>query len=90
MKQPKQLRIENIDSSFKNADCIDGVTVVFCAHSDIYGKTVIVGWYTDAKVYRARPMYQGRQYNLECSAENARLLTETERSFLYPAQSKAA
>ena len=84
MQRPKQLRIENIDSNFKNADCIDGITVVFCAHSDIYNRTVIIGWYRDATVYRARPMYHGRQYNLECAAGNARLLTESERSFFVP------
>lgn len=83
-KRPKQLRIENIDSHYRNSEVINGVTVVFCSHSDIYKKSVIVGWYKNATVFRGRPTYNGRQYNLECSAENAFLLDEEHRSFIVP------
>lgn len=88
-QQPKQLRIENIDPNYKKADCIEGVTVIFCAHSDVRKKTVIIGWYTDAVVYRNRPQYHGRQFNLECKAENACLLNEKARSFEVPRANKA-
>ena len=84
MHQPRQLRIENIDSRFKKMDKIDGVTVVFCAHSDELKQTVIVGWYQNATVYRNRPQYEGRQFNLECAAENAHLLLESMRDFEVP------
>jgi len=83
-KQPNQIRIENIDAHYRSTDKIDGVTVVFCAYSDTYKKSVIVGWYKDATVYRARPEYNGRQYNIECYIENAYLLDEKSRAFIVP------
>lgn len=83
-KQPNQIRIENIDAHYKNADKIDGVTVIFCAHSDTLKKSVIIGWYKNATVYRKRPEYNGRQYNIECSSENAFLLDEDSRTFVVP------
>lgn len=83
-KYPNKLKIENIDSRYKKANSIDGVTVVFCAHSDTLKKTVIVGWYKNATVYRERPKYNGKQYNLECRAENAYLIDERSRTFIVP------
>ena len=83
-QRPRQLRIENIDGAFKNKECIDGVTVVFCAHSDAHKKTVIIGWYKEASVYRNRPMYNNRQYNIECVGDNAYLLPESERTYFVP------
>ena len=83
-QRPRQLRIENIDSAFKKENSINGVTVIFCAHSDAYKKTVIVGWYKDATVYRERPKYGDRQFNIECVADNAYLLPEAERGFFVP------
>ena len=83
-QQPRQIRIENIDPVCKNDDHLDGVTVVFCAHSDVQRKTVIVGWYNNATVHRTRPKYNGRQYNLECAAADACLLTEDLRTFIVP------
>lgn len=88
-QRPRQLRIENINADYKKADRIDNVTVVFCAHSDTLKQTVIVGWYQHATVYRARPKYQERQFNIECTVENARLLSETERTFIVPRASQA-
>ena len=51
-QKPKQLHIENIDKAFKKENVIDDVLVVFCALSPKINKTVIVGWYKNAKVYR--------------------------------------
>lgn len=82
--RPNQIRIENIDTRYRSEDKIDEVTVVFCAHSDIVKKSVIIGWYKDATVYRTRPEYNGRQYNIECSSENAFLLDENSRTFVIP------
>lgn len=87
-QQPRQLRIENIDSGYKNADNIKDVTVVFCAHSDTYKKTVIVGWYQNATVHRYRPMHKGKQFNIECSVADAFLLNEEQRSFVVPRASQ--
>ena len=83
-KKPNQLRIENIDIDYKKQDFIDGVTVVFCAHSDELKKTVVVGWYENATVYRGREMYHDRQYNLMCTADNAHLVNLRERNFEIP------
>ena len=83
-KKPNQIHIENIDSSFKKNEEIDAVTVVFCAHSEKLKKTVIVGWYQNATVYRHRKEYNGRQYNLECDITSAFLLPTSERSFIVP------
>ena len=83
-KEPKNLRIENISSNYKKQDSIDGVTVVFCAHSDKHKKSVIVGWYKNATVYRKREHYKGRQYNLMCDFEDGYLIDEQSRTFKVP------
>lgn len=83
-QRPRQLRIENIDPTCKNDASIDAVTVIFCAHSDVQKKTVIVGWYNNATVYRGRPKYKDRQFNIECAAEDAFLLPETARTYFVP------
>lgn len=83
-KNPKQLRIENIDSQFKNQNSIDNVLVVFCAHSPMVNKTVIVGWYKNAIVLRNREIYNNQQYNLITDYKNAILLKEHDRTFEVP------
>ena len=83
-QRPRQLRLESIDSAYANADQISGVTVVFCAHSEAQRNTVIIGWYKNATVYRGRPRYNDRQYNIECMADDAFLLLERDRSFIVP------
>lgn len=87
-KQPNQIRIENIDLQYKKAEKIDGVTVVFCAHSDSCKKSVIIGWYKEATVFRIRSTYAGRPYNIECKAEDAYLLDEKSRTFVMPRASR--
>ena len=63
----KQLHIENLDSK-ATGDSINNVTVVFCAHSDELKKTVIVGWYENATVFRFRESYHdGHIYNIKAS-----------------------
>lgn len=83
-KKPKNIRIENIDSKYKNQDKISNVTVVFCAHSDTLKKSVIVGWYKNATVYRKREIYKDRQYNLICNSEDGYLIEEQFRCFGVP------
>ena len=85
-RTPKQLHIENIDPSYKEQDEIDYVTVVFCAKNPDKNidKTVIVGWYKNAKVYRNRKEYLERPFNLETKYEHAILLSEDERTFEIP------
>lgn len=83
-KIPKQLRIENIDSQFKNKNSIDNVLVIFCAHSPITNKTVIVGWYKNAIVLRNRETYNNQQYNLIANYKDAVLLKERDRIMEIP------
>lgn len=87
-KKPSQLRIEHIDSGYIKSEKIDGVTVVFCAHSDIQKKSVIVGWYKNATVFRNRCLYKGRQFNIECNMSDAFLLDENKRNFIIPRATK--
>ena len=83
-KRPNNIRIENIDSSYRKNSSIDNVTVVFCAYSDELKSTVIVGWYKNATVLRQRETYKGRQYNLICDERNGVLLKTAERTFKVP------
>lgn len=78
------LHIEKIDPSYKKEEFIDDVLVVFCAKSEIKGKTVIVGWYKNARVYRFRPTYKDRFYNLEARKADCVLLKEYDRKFEIP------
>ena len=77
------LHIERIDASAKNKGYVQNVLVVFCAKPQ-NGKTVIVGWYNNATVFRGRPEYNGRAYNLRTDVCNACLLPENERTFEIP------
>lgn len=78
-----QIHIENIDPNSKRKDSIDNVLVVLCA-KPINGKTVIVGWYKNATVYRQRPYYNERFFNLQAKIEDSVLLPEEERKFEIP------
>ncbi len=49
----KQIRIERIDDSAKGKDYLNNVTVIMCAYSPELQKTVIVGYYERATVYRS-------------------------------------
>lgn len=80
-KMPKQIHIEQIDKSYKKEDSIDNVTVIFCAKSNIEGKTVIVGWYKNATVYRKRQYEIGHDYNLKARANECFLIPEFNRHF---------
>lgn len=77
------LHIERIDPSAKNKECIHDVLVVFCAKPE-NGHTVIVGWYKNATVFRHRPHYNGRFYNIQAAAKDCYLLPEAERNKYVP------
>lgn len=88
-KQPNNLHIEKIDLSIKKEDEINGVTVIFCAkHPNKEKRTVIVGWYHNATVYRTRKLYHDRQFNLKTTSNNAFLLLEDDRNFEIPRASR--
>lgn len=77
------LHIERIDPSAKNSTYINNVLVVFCAKPD-NGPNVIVGWYKNATVYRRRPSYMGRNFNIEAAKSDCFLVPEKERRFRVP------
>lgn len=83
-KEPKQIRIENIDDNYKKENEINDVCVVFCAYSDQMKKTVIVGWYKRATVLRHRKNNKGKPYNIYCMGKEAFLLPEENRKFVVP------
>ena len=77
------LHIERIDPAAKNKGYVQNVLVVFCAKPE-NGKSVIVGWYDNATVFRKRPVYNGREYNLCATVADSHLLPESERTFEVP------
>ena len=83
MNEYNELHIERIDPLAKNRDSLDNVLVVFCA-TPKPGGSVIVGWYKNATVYRRRPSYEGRDYNLCAQKDDCCLLPEYRRTFKVP------
>lgn len=81
-EKANQLHIEKIDQN-ATGESVDHVTVVFCAHSEKLGKTVVVGWYKDATVFRGRKTHSdGHIYNLQ--AREGVLLPEVLRTKVIP------
>ena len=85
-KNSKQnmLHIEKIDGDYKHKDEISDVTVVFCARSTINQKTVIVGWYKNATVFRRVKEHNGVKYNITTNSSNAVRIPEDERTMKIP------
>ena len=90
------IAIERIGANISD-EFIDGVTVVWCARSPS-GKTVVVGFYKEARLYRQRqalPKSAIHQANhlqdffAVCNEENAILLTHKRRDFRVPRGSDA-
>ena len=81
----KDMLIENIDPQSKGRDAVEGVRVVFISKGPNNDKNVVVGWYDNAIVYRKRQMSAEQfGFNMECSATDAHLIPEDERTFEYP------
>ncbi|MBN3791803.1 HNH endonuclease [Burkholderia sp. Ac-20353] len=82
-----QIRIERLGAS-KAAESIEGVTVVWTAGPD-EGGTAVVGWYTNATVYRNQQLFSPRSkkhetnnigvYRIVADAEDAVLLPIDDR-----------
>ena len=85
-KNDKQnmLHIEKIDGDYKHKDDIPDVTVIFCARSSSRKKTVIVGWYENATVFRRVKEHNGVKYNITTNSGNAKIIPENERIFEVP------
>ena len=85
--------IEKLNAS-PGSDSVQGVTVVFVAWHPELGMRVVVGWYTNATVYRQPQLpvkasdrsYRGEQleYNLASNAADSFLLLKEDRNFTVP------
>ena len=88
-----QLRVERLGAS-KNDDHVDGILVIWIARNPSTNKTVIVGWYINARVYREyrRPTDQGAphiensvvEYRTEAASHAGLLLAPDARTFTIP------
>lgn len=76
----KTIHIERIDSNYKGKDEIPNVTVVFCANSPLINKTVIVGWYKNATVFRRVKELNGIRYNITANGDDAVRIPEKDRT----------
>lgn len=83
-----KLIIDNIDKSYKDEEIAKNVRVVFVALNPKTRKTVVVGWYDKADVYRTRQYLdvhgKEHQYNIVCDFENANLIEDGRRTFEIP------
>lgn len=86
--QANSIHIENLDISANNHDTVDNVRVVFVSYNPNIGKTVIVGWYDNATVYRNRFEYNGIYTTMTCKANNAHLIPVENRNFEIPKAGK--
>jgi hypothetical protein len=86
----KGLRIERLGAQDKAVSYVDGVTVVWMAREPKGGRTLVVGWYRNARVYRdAEPAPQPRlmpngeviPVTAQAQATDAVLLPPTARTF---------
>lgn len=88
----KELHIEKIDPSCMGSDHLDDVIVVMCANSPLLSKTVVVGWYNHATVYRNPKVFDigGEKHWMicKCRIEDAHLIEEKDRDFTIPRAAK--
>lgn len=85
------VELGRIDPAAKDLNRVDGVTVVFFSTMPGRRQAVVVGWYSNATVFReyqpvARQLAARRRgfpFNLRCAAKDAVLLDEDERFILY-------
>lgn len=84
------VRLENLGASAGDSD-VTGITVVWLARSPHTGRTVIVGWYKNARVYRQSGMIAKRrtseievQYQIVADEADGHLLALDQRTFVIP------
>lgn len=91
-----QLHVEKIigfGDDFKREPCVSGVTVIWCATSDL-NETAVVGWYRNATVFREYQVFvdeneNERYYNVLAKAEDCVLLPQgTRHRHIWSAPSK--
>lgn len=79
------LHIERIENITRNDDIAEDVLVVWVAKPDKKNsRSVIVGWYRHADVYRKWQNDGEWDYNISAKAENCHLLPVDEQTFIMP------
>ena len=78
------ITIENINPMCKGQPSVDGVRVILAAFSPTLKKTVVVGWYDNATVYRNRVVDGDLIYMTKCLYSDAHLIPDEDRSFEIP------
>lgn len=84
-----RVALERIEPGFDGSE-LDNVLVVFVATDPVRGQQRIVGWYRNATVYRKSVKTLAKERNkfsfyAKTSAENARLIIDTQRNHVIPA-----
>ena len=80
----KSISLEQINPVYKSKTSIDGVRIVFVALCPTLHKTVVVGWYDNATIYRRRVVEPNKVYNMKCLYKDAHLIPDKERHFEIP------
>lgn len=81
---PGEIHIDRLGAA-KYDEFVDGITVVwFANHPADPKRAYVVGWYRNARVFRASKSYRNREYRISCDVEDATLLKENDRKFLVP------
>lgn len=78
------ITIENINPMCKEQPSVDGVRVILVAFSPTLTKTVVVGWYDNATVFRNRVVEGDLIYMTKCLHKDAHLIPDVDRSFEIP------
>ena len=78
------ITIENISPMCKGQPSVDGVRVILAASSPVLKKTVVVGWYDNATVFRNRVVEGDLIYMSKCLYQDAHLIPDADRSFEIP------
>lgn len=78
------ITIENINPMCKGQPSVGGVRVILAAFSPTLKKTVVVGWYDNATVYRNRVVDGDLIYMMKCRYTDAHLIPDADRSFEIP------
>ena len=84
----KSILLENIDPNAKEKESIDNILVVYVAFDSVKKKTVVVGWYDNATVYRNRIIEDDRVYIAKCDYLDAHLISCNNRTFEVPKANK--
>ena len=80
----KAIALEKINPAARNAGSVDNVLVVFVAYNSDQKKTLIVGWYDDATIYRNRIDDGEKVYMMKCLSSNAHRIPHENRTFEVP------